>query len=738
MGIEGVRLRVAERLGVARTDELVRSGVPFPKGVLTSPEDVRLVGPDGEIALDAEALARWDDGSIRWLLLNFPVTLQPNETAEYALGTRCGPASTGALRVEEKSDAFRVDTGAVRFSIDRAGRSLLRDVEVKDARDAWRALRCGGIEFLAANHHWRLYSTANEGSEARVECEEIGSVHAVFRVSGVMVWGTKHAIVNSLDHTCRITCSAGSPSVRVSFTIHNRQEQPMEVLRSLGMRIGVRNQAQPMSSFQTGPTNARPWKEFAYVTLDSRAGKVLRREKRSAGWAGIENESGGVVAAIRRMWQRHPKGFETNESGLTAWLVPPQAEPLVLHQGMDLTEDVLLTFHTAGDRQPAVDASLAFEEPLFAVAEPEWYCSTGAMGWLTPVDQARHPRYEKIVRSSFESLMRAVDEERMYGAVNYGDTCGDYSSEPDYWLNQEYDTPHCCFMMFARSGEIDYLRWGEEAARHQADVDALHFCTDNPSAIGSQYKHEPAHVSYRGGDGLHKGAIDHLWAEGLCEHYLLTGDRRALDVAREVGDFLVRRSMEPNERGNARSYGWPIIALCAVYEATGEESYIESARRVAEQVFARNHPTRGIWLESWGVDENGNELLGNKTFMVGVLMEAMAFYHRITGDPQAAEWLTKSARTICVEAWVEKDKGFYYTPSLEDRDRGRTTDLRELLGLAYAYSLSRDPLLMEIAMKSFDAGQDAWLAQIQEGSVSGKAFATLTRSTPRFVALLDG
>lgn len=751
-----VTLRVEELAGFERTIEPVRSGVPFPKGALIDPGQVRLVAGHSEVPMDAQVLAKWDDGSIKWLLLDFQTSLQPHEGRDYALeyGPGISSNSQAGLKIEENDEYLRVDTGAARFEISKNTFGILKRFFVR-ANQGWTLACDEGIDIVARNYVYRNYTTKAPECEYFAEVEERGSVHAVIKVTGTLVWRAKEVVKNTLSYTLRLYCCAGSPDIRLTFTLKNRQQEAYEILRSLEITAplvdasanivaGWGNDscghfelgAQPdMLILQTGPTNLRPWEQFSCAVIDSE-GRIVDRRDKSPGWAALEEDALGVCAAVRNFWQKHPKGFRFEPGLMAISLHPMHAEHFVLSQGMKYTDDVLLSLYTPATRQASLRSAAAFGHPLFAKATPQWYCESGAMGWLSPVDDHNFRRYEQLLRQSFDSLVRGQEQEAMYGALNFGDTSGDYTTQRDYWLNQEYDTPHCCFMMFARSGDTRYLDWGRDAARHQADVDTIHFCTDNLEAIGSQYKHEWAHISYRHGiDQSHKGPHDHIWAEGLCECYLLTGDRRSLEIARGVGDFLIKRVGRGLGNVNPRSYGWPLVALCAIYETTGDEKYLEGAADVVRQALARNHPTRGIWQDKWGVDEHGREILGNKIFMVGVLMEGMAQYHRITGDEDVKIWLAKTGRTICDEGWVEKDKGFYYTPSLADRDKGRTTDLRELMGLAYAYKLSGDKKLIRIAQESFDAGQDAILKQLEGGIMSGKGFTTLARSTPRFMAM---
>ncbi len=49
----------------------IRSGIPFPRGVLGSSDNLRLLAPDGsEMCVQAKTLARWPDNSVKAVLLN--------------------------------------------------------------------------------------------------------------------------------------------------------------------------------------------------------------------------------------------------------------------------------------------------------------------------------------------------------------------------------------------------------------------------------------------------------------------------------------------------------------------------------------------------------------------------------------------------------------------------------------------------------------------------------------------
>src|SRR3989339_1561817 len=61
----------------------VRSGVPFAKGKIRSPDQIRALVAGKEIDLQARPLATWPDGSVKWLLLDFMGKNGEAVTVEY-------------------------------------------------------------------------------------------------------------------------------------------------------------------------------------------------------------------------------------------------------------------------------------------------------------------------------------------------------------------------------------------------------------------------------------------------------------------------------------------------------------------------------------------------------------------------------------------------------------------------------------------------------------------------------
>src|SRR5262245_56027542 len=130
-GSKSIPVTVREPGFALRADWPVTGGVPFARGALWG-KDVRLLGSTGKpVPLQTEVLARWPDGSTKWLLLDFTTNLKKGETGRYTLEPGAGP---GALTVEdpltvtETEEEVTVDTGAIRLAVPKKRGGILRQV----------------------------------------------------------------------------------------------------------------------------------------------------------------------------------------------------------------------------------------------------------------------------------------------------------------------------------------------------------------------------------------------------------------------------------------------------------------------------------------------------------------------------------------------------------------------------------------------------------------------------------
>lgn len=127
-----VPLRIDSPIAVAEGCQPITIGVPFPKARVKEPYAAVVRDHEGRtVPLQVCPLARWSDGSIKWLLVDFLSPRLSAGTSEMVLRVTPGTAPSAGDRgiaVQELRDAVLVDTGTTTFEIDRSGSCLLRRV----------------------------------------------------------------------------------------------------------------------------------------------------------------------------------------------------------------------------------------------------------------------------------------------------------------------------------------------------------------------------------------------------------------------------------------------------------------------------------------------------------------------------------------------------------------------------------------------------------------------------------
>src|SRR5262249_22908552 len=147
-----------------------------------------------------------------------------------------------------------------------------------------------------------------------------------------------------------------------------------------------------------------------------------------------------------------------------------------------------------------------------------------------------------------------------------------------------------------------------------------------PDRVGLNHPHKAGHFAPESPKNVDLG---HTWLEGLITHYRLTGDPRSLAAARAMGDALVGRV---GKAANPRHFGWPMIALAALADSTGEAKYRDAADHFAAAALDAWEPTPAA--ADW---------------RTGILADGLAAVHAQSGNPRLLDWLERYADTLVAE-----------------------------------------------------------------------------------------
>ena len=126
----------------------VTRGVPMPVGTLRETDGLAVVDPDGErVPARFRVLGRWADGSVKWVLVDFQAKGGSSDTANYSLMDESVDGAPAPLRpatyhsttyhsvrVEETKHDLHVDTGVLRFGVDRHRYGLFHSVVLGDGQ----------------------------------------------------------------------------------------------------------------------------------------------------------------------------------------------------------------------------------------------------------------------------------------------------------------------------------------------------------------------------------------------------------------------------------------------------------------------------------------------------------------------------------------------------------------------------------------------------------------------------
>jgi len=325
------------------------------------------------------------------------------------------------------------------------------------------------------------------------------------------------------------------------------------------------------------------------------------------GWAVMAGDKFALTAAFRDFRRLHPKELRVDGDGrLTVYLWADRGGKCLdlrrrsqdldagyMENGMDphggrgiaKTHEWMIDYSAdsaAVAQARAAGIARCLDEPVFPYVTPEYAAATGAFGEFKPHDPDTFPRLEAAIAFGFRYMRALRVAFAMDGMIDWGDVAIAGVGQADHkgamaaegipwrgytgWCNSDFSLAHGFFLHYLRTGDRRVLLDGEAMALHVGDIDTNHYSPEDPTLIGMGHRHDQQHW----GNGLR----EYCYApNALIDLYLLTGNRRAFDVAREMADHFV---------AVGGSYGR--YMTLRFWELTGDEKY----RSHAEETLARD------------------------------------------------------------------------------------------------------------------------------------------------------
>ena len=623
-----IPLTVRETAGIARTAEVLSTGIPLSRSL-----DVRdtrwlaVADPSGKpVPADFRLLARWNAGledrsaPIQWVLVTFPATVGSKQSAVYSLsvdGSLTNPPPPAPMSLKQTGDRIVVDTGAAVFSL--GGDSLFDEVRVRDT-----PLVTGSEMSLATREK------AGRHSEIRkVRVEHAGPLSAVVVVEGAydlppvgkggfgslrrysFTAGSPTAIVRqavswegSLGCNGCVAAKDGTPNgvrierVRDTLSLSLGEGERMATV------VGDREAAEVSGS---GPAWVRQLQRpdrHARLRFEAAAGaKKAQGDKADGGMLAVSGASGSVAVALNHLHRYEPQGLQLLPDGRLAVDLADGPAWLAHHQGMFATFAV-----SALPARPAradLDRLLwaPLNRPLRAWPEAAWFAKTDAVGEF-PVGPL--PRglagYDRVIRDTLERTVEETDAQGIAGLMTFGvyprywggKVQGDLTCKNDpspeawddlFWCGRwtDYHNTLSTVPVWAmRTGEVEWLdelaapgalRTLHTQIMQCAPGDSWFYCGQAPAGYGG----------YRSDFNS-----SHAYFDNLYLHYWLTGDSTVVETLRRGGDTMRRHMCEDlpcaadDPPGKAsftgRVAGQWLAALRFLGLASGDASFLDDWR----------------------------------------------------------------------------------------------------------------------------------------------------------------
>lgn len=669
---------------------------------------------------------------------DFSLYLDEKDRREYIedAAIQACASDAGQLAITQNADGFTVDTGALCFRVKNFSENLFDTLmcgrQLYEREQFLGPYLCDGMgtKYNVTIDRWRV-----------VEKGDVCTILAATGCNDTEFGGCEES--NHYRFEIRVTAYAGKPWLEISYRLFNTSESPLKikslvfsVMSGNGMEQDITladmNDASYIDSTGCGDISAAIENENALVYRTRGTKELLHIEELAPAQgvrtcAGASNyktdfvigrdgtqvnkaaydkallmegnehmaevlygtffadrtdADGGVCATIFQAQQNYPKAVKADKDGVYVMLVPEGFNDVVMQSGMAREQKFMLHFHEADEHIVELDnRSLIYQMPDRPIIAPYVYKNSGAVPDV----------FADKANADIDMLLisKADARARSFGMLNWGDTIDqNYTKQgrgggAAVWVNNEYDFPHACALMYMRMGIRRYLDFCMVHASHWMDVDVCHYSAD-PLKIGGLTEHTKGHVI--------NGVMvpSHEWVEGFLDYYHLTGDERGLETAIGIGENVLKLLDTPAYavagESNARETGWALRALTALYIETGDEKYKAKCDRIVG------------YFEKW-YDEYGcfaapytDNTVIHVGFMISVAVGSLMRYYKINKTDKLKELIMLAVDDILDNCMLEC--GLFYYKELPSLARlGNNTLLLE--AMAVGYELTGDKKYLE-------------------------------------------
>ena len=536
---------------------------------------------------------------------------------------------------------------------------------------------------------------ANEDKPLSMRMEERGPIRTVVRAEGAHRSDTGEPLLSY------VTRASGWPQTgfsRLEYTWVNTNASPSVVVSSIAARMAL-DRSRTKAAVFFGPNGRAHEVNLAapasilqcnergkyFYEIRQGDGEPQRFEGKAEGRVRLDLGDHVLDVLVEDWWQNHPMEIAVDRNNLTIYFWSPRVK------AVELTRGVAKTYIVNSWSGPKSKAPERMGGPAILVPATSVHCRSGLFGGaILPSAGSPFTIFENAVNS--RACRARMDPEVMlatdsYGQFNYGDCMGDGG-----WANLETQRGHAAWFHYLRTGDPRMFAVAQAAARHYRDIDI-------DQLSGGTYTHNPSHT-------LGGKSASHAWIQSMLDHYLVTGERRSMEVALLHADYL--RNMPPRKlaRGG-RTVTRILDNMADLYMVTGDDELVERYHQIAaaqrENVVAGKSRFPGVFQQ---------ERYGQWTYPAG-FPPWYGLYSQVkmrlaTGDPSWEKALAEElgyamAKLPYKYAWPD----YFQGNDLTDDQRivrclaeGAIGDRGCMLfpALGYGYRWTRDRRYLDIGM----------------------------------------
>ncbi|MFL6194003.1 MAG: fibronectin type III domain-containing protein [Thermoanaerobaculia bacterium] len=617
-------MNVRETAGVARSGEVVRSGVPIPRSLnVLSTAGLAVVDSAGQpVTAEMEITARWNAGKTvatapaQWLLVTFPVTVGANQTATYRLvtdGAVANPSPARPLTLTRGGNAVTVDTGAAVFRLG-AGSSALFD-EVVAANGARLigggnlSLRTGGANYghsttrkVTIEHQGPL--TAIVVVQGTYDVPAIGGGDISTRRRYVFTAGSPTAIVRHVTNwegalACEGCVSTSTGGVNGVLVEKLRDDLAVDLggaptVTALG-NFAAPAVAGPVGADQSAwvrqqlrPTRASPLAFDVNV-----AGATAAGAKADGALLAATGSNGTVAISLGHMHRYEPEALRLLPGGRLAVDVVDDKAWIANHQGLFATLAVTATPGAPSRAELNRMTWAPLNRPLHAWAEPRWLASSDALDEFPvgalPADLAG---YDTLVTSVLSRTVSKIDSDGLNGLMTFGvyprywgkdNEVGEVECGADgdptpaeawdntFWCGawtDYHNTVSTATIWAFRTGDVEWL----DEISFPGALRTLHTQMMQCGPANTWFYCGQSPTGY----GAYRTDFNssHAYFENLYLYYWLTGDQTVTDILQRGGDNMRRWVCPlrlPNGGGSACPADYPVKIEASLTGRVGQQ-----------------------------------------------------------------------------------------------------------------------------------------------------------------------